>query len=110
MKSDAFGGNVGLAITQAISLTGMVHFGVKISGDLENQMTSVERVLDYTTIPKESALESSSGKNFDIFLDKLIIKKHYFLCYLVKFIFRQSTSKRMASKRTNHIQKFLFSL
>lgn len=66
MKSDASGGNVGLAITQAISLIGMVHYGIKISGNLENQMTSVERVLDYTAIPKEPALESPSGKNYNI--------------------------------------------
>ncbi|KAG8042341.1 hypothetical protein G9C98_004975 [Cotesia typhae] len=56
------GGDVGLAITQSIGLTGMFQWGMRQSAEVENQMTSVERVLEYTNIESESALESLPNK------------------------------------------------
>ncbi|XP_028129811.2 probable multidrug resistance-associated protein lethal(2)03659 [Diabrotica virgifera virgifera] len=50
----AYGGNVGLAVTQAISLTGMFQWGMRQWSELDNSMTSVERVLDYINIKQES--------------------------------------------------------
>lgn len=50
---DAVGGNVGLAITQAMSLTGMVQYGMRQSAELENTMTSVERVVEYQSVDQE---------------------------------------------------------
>jgi ATP-binding cassette subfamily C (CFTR/MRP) protein 4 len=60
--NEQFGGNVGLAITQAIGLTGMFQWGMRQSTELENQMTSVERVLEYNNIEHESNLESAPDK------------------------------------------------
>lgn len=60
--TERFGGNVGLAITQSIALTGMFQWGMRQSTELENQMTSVERVLEYTNIEQEKCLETPSEK------------------------------------------------
>ncbi|KAG5343188.1 L259 protein, partial [Acromyrmex charruanus] len=56
------GGFVGLAITQSIGLTGMFQWGMRQSAELENQMTSVERILEYSNVDSEPPLESVPDK------------------------------------------------
>lgn len=46
-------GDVGLAITQGFIITDIVTSGIKNLSDCENQMTSVERILEYTEVPTE---------------------------------------------------------
>ncbi|KAI8429941.1 hypothetical protein MSG28_000407 [Choristoneura fumiferana] len=62
LGQEVSGGNVGLAITQAISLTGMFQWGMRQSTELENQMTSVERIDEYSKIESEPPLQSPEGK------------------------------------------------
>lgn len=44
---------VGLAITQAMSLSGILQWAIRQSADVTNQLTSVERVLEYKDLPQE---------------------------------------------------------
>lgn len=62
LMGDAYGGNVGLAITQAIGMTGMVQWGMRQSAELENTMTAVERVVEYQTVDPEGQLEAIGDK------------------------------------------------
>lgn len=49
------GGQVGLAITQAMSLTGMLQWGIRQSAEVSNQLMSVERILEYCDLERETA-------------------------------------------------------
>ncbi|XP_026764574.2 ATP-binding cassette sub-family C member 4-like [Galleria mellonella] len=46
-------GNVGLAISQGLILVNMVQLGIKQATDVISQMTSVERVVQFTSLPQE---------------------------------------------------------
>ncbi|XP_022904684.2 ATP-binding cassette sub-family C member 4-like isoform X1 [Onthophagus taurus] len=48
-----YGGDVGLAITQATALTGLVQWGMRQSAEVANQLMSVERLLEYSSLPEE---------------------------------------------------------
>ncbi|ALC47338.1 CG4562 [Drosophila busckii] len=56
------GGDVGLAITQAMGMTGMVQWGMRQSAELENTMTAVERVVEYEDLEPEGEFESKPNK------------------------------------------------
>ncbi|KAF7996687.1 hypothetical protein HCN44_002333 [Aphidius gifuensis] len=56
------GSNIGLIITQTIILTGMFQFIMSQLTILENNMTSVERVCEYTNLESEPPLESLPDK------------------------------------------------
>ncbi|XP_050501656.1 ATP-binding cassette sub-family C member 4-like isoform X2 [Diabrotica virgifera virgifera] len=47
-------GNAGLVLSQCLILTGMLQMGVRQTAEVANNMTSVERVLEYTTLEKET--------------------------------------------------------
>ncbi|XP_062343792.1 ATP-binding cassette sub-family C member 4 isoform X4 [Cinclus cinclus] len=52
-------GQVGLALSYAITLMGTFQWGVRQSAEVENLMISVERVMEYTELEKEAPWETS---------------------------------------------------
>ncbi|XP_013866191.1 ATP-binding cassette sub-family C member 4 [Austrofundulus limnaeus] len=57
LKDQLDAGSVGLALTYAVTLMGMFQWGVRQSAEVENMMTSVERVVDYTELQSEAPWE-----------------------------------------------------
>uniref|UniRef100_A0A8C7MYR0 Multidrug resistance-associated protein 4 n=1 Tax=Oncorhynchus kisutch TaxID=8019 RepID=A0A8C7MYR0_ONCKI len=51
-------GAVGLALSYAVTLVGMFQWGVRQSAEVENMMTSVERVVEYTELESEAPWET----------------------------------------------------
>ncbi|XP_032678118.1 multidrug resistance-associated protein 4-like [Odontomachus brunneus] len=49
-------GDVGLAISQSLILSGSLQYGVKQSAEMISLMTSVERILQYTNLPTEKSI------------------------------------------------------
>ncbi|KAK5646881.1 hypothetical protein RI129_005345 [Pyrocoelia pectoralis] len=60
VDSSMTGGNVGLVITQSLGLIGLFQWATRQSAEVENQMTSVERVLEYQKIEHERSLETEN--------------------------------------------------
>ncbi|XP_060516805.1 ATP-binding cassette sub-family C member 4-like [Cylas formicarius] len=54
------GGDVGLAVTQAMILTGLLQWSIRQAAEMENTMTSVERILEYA----ETDTEKKTGQVF----------------------------------------------
>ncbi|KAM3966702.1 ATP-binding cassette subfamily C member 4 [Aphomia sociella] len=50
-------GNVGLAVTQSMTLAMMLQMAARFTADFLGQMTSVERVLEYTHLPCEKNMD-----------------------------------------------------
>uniref|UniRef100_A0A8C5AQH9 Cystic fibrosis transmembrane conductance regulator n=1 Tax=Gadus morhua TaxID=8049 RepID=A0A8C5AQH9_GADMO len=58
-------GDVGLALSYAITLMGMFQWGVRQSAEVENLMTSVERVMEYTELESEAPWETEKRPPLD---------------------------------------------
>nr|CAD7424072.1 unnamed protein product [Timema monikensis] len=57
----SFASDVGLAISQLLSVVSLAQIGIKQAADVDNNLTSVERVLEYTNLKAESRIESPPG-------------------------------------------------
>uniref|UniRef100_A0A672ZR01 Cystic fibrosis transmembrane conductance regulator n=1 Tax=Sphaeramia orbicularis TaxID=375764 RepID=A0A672ZR01_9TELE len=58
LHSELDAGSVGLALSYAVTLMGMFQWGVRQSAEVENMMTSVERVVEYTELENEAPWET----------------------------------------------------
>ncbi|KAI2474069.1 ATP binding cassette (ABC) protein subfamily C member, provisional [Diabrotica virgifera virgifera] len=59
IEGEQYGGNMGLALTQAMAITGILQYGMRQWSEFENQMTSVERVQEYADLVQEEDSHSS---------------------------------------------------
>lgn len=57
LENDTMGDQVGLAITQAMALTGFLQWGIRQSAEVANQLMSVERVMEYRDLVSEKQPE-----------------------------------------------------
>ena len=64
MPNDFLGGDVGVAINACFYLTGAIAYGMRLSAEAENLMTSVERVLEYGELKTEK-YSSTTDDNVD---------------------------------------------
>ncbi|KAL0963885.1 hypothetical protein UPYG_G00314870 [Umbra pygmaea] len=58
LRNEIKAGAVGLALSYAVTLMGMFQWGVRQSTEVENMMTSVERVVEYTELESEAPWET----------------------------------------------------
>ncbi|XP_053354043.1 multidrug resistance-associated protein 4 isoform X1 [Clarias gariepinus] len=58
LRNSLEAGAVGLALSYAVTLMGMFQWGVRQSAEVENLMTSVERVVEYTELENEAPWET----------------------------------------------------
>uniref|UniRef100_A0A1Y1KXE9 Multidrug resistance-associated protein lethal(2)03659 n=1 Tax=Photinus pyralis TaxID=7054 RepID=A0A1Y1KXE9_PHOPY len=52
---ELLGGNVGLAVTECLSVIGILQWAMQQTADLENNMTCVERILEYDSVEQEES-------------------------------------------------------
>lgn len=50
--------NIGLIITQSMSLLLMLQWGIRQTAELESHLTSIERILEYSRLEEESMIDS----------------------------------------------------
>ncbi|TRY79142.1 hypothetical protein TCAL_05895 [Tigriopus californicus] len=58
MNGSSQSGDVGVVLTSCIMLTGMLQWGMRQTAEMENLMTSTERVLEYGKIQSEAELKT----------------------------------------------------
>ncbi|GFQ66175.1 hypothetical protein TNCT_86262 [Trichonephila clavata] len=61
-EDPSYASKAGLAIASALQLSGSFQWGVRQSAEVESQMTSVERVIEYSNLAPEADLDSEKDK------------------------------------------------
>ncbi|KAK4880166.1 hypothetical protein RN001_008312 [Aquatica leii] len=78
--NETYGGNVGLAITQCLGALMSLQWGIRQTAEMENNMTSVERILEYNSIEHEVQSKNKAPKNWPQF-GEIIFANVYFKYY-----------------------------
>lgn len=52
---------VGLALSYTLQLAGLLQWAVRQTAEAENEIVSVERILDYTKLPQEAPTVAAGG-------------------------------------------------
>lgn len=74
---------VGLAIAQSMVLTAMVQYGLRQAAEVITQLTSVERVMEYTKIDTEGPFDTPEGKSFIYWVTLVIMSESANECNLI---------------------------
>ncbi|KAJ8684127.1 hypothetical protein QAD02_019919 [Eretmocerus hayati] len=61
-SDEPIAGNVGLAISQSLILVGMLQYGMRQTAEMVAQMTSVERMFQFTELEQEGPFDSEPGQ------------------------------------------------
>lgn len=60
--SGVLGSEVGLAITQIMTLTGMLQWGARETAEVSNHLLSVERIIQYRDFPPEKSTKNTKNR------------------------------------------------
>ncbi len=93
------GGSVGVVMVSLKTLLANIQFGMLQASQVENQMTSVERILDYKSLVPEGRLEGSSNSN--ISKDSFRKKNVMFENVSLKYANEGSSDTKLALKDVN---------
>ena len=61
--SSSLGGDFGVILTSCLTLTGGIQYGMQQMAEMENWMTSVERILEYGQLKGEEDEEEESNRS-----------------------------------------------
>jgi ATP-binding cassette subfamily C (CFTR/MRP) protein 4 len=98
MPDDVLGGDVGVAISSCIFLTGALQYGMRQSAEAENLMTSVERVMEYGDLASEADLTSGNPDDESDKEQGIVEFDHVFLTYGLQSDAEKSSSSKAVLK------------
>lgn len=61
--SGVLGSEVGLAITQIMTLTGMLQWGARETAEVSNHLLSVERIIQHRDLPPEKSIKNTKNRD-----------------------------------------------
>lgn len=73
-SSDTLGGDLGLAISSAMTISTLAFWGFLQTTEMENQLTSVERLLEYCDLEPEAPWEvQGDGVEYSVIYNDIFL-------------------------------------